>query len=104
MVDRNCRLSAGACGEYCKPCVAHGGCRGCAYQLGLTQRGECAVFQCCVAEKGLEHCGLCSEFPCPLFKASTSAADAERRMRALLDRTEKGTDAWLAEEEGRSHD
>ncbi len=81
--------------------MAQGECRGCAYQLGLTRHGECAIFQCCVAERGLEHCGLCVEFPCPVFLSSGPAEDIERRRRTLRDRADKGTDAWLAEEVGR---
>jgi hypothetical protein len=100
-VDRNCRLSASVCGECCLACVSHDQCRGCAYQLGLTRYGECAVFQCCAADKGLEHCGLCPEFPCRVFLESAPEDRVRVRIEALRERAVKGTDEWLAEEEAR---
>lgn len=80
--------------------MAHAQCRGCAYQLGLTRHGECAIFQCCVAERGLEHCGLCPDFPCDVFRDSLPADELECRVRALRQRAAKGTDEWLAEGQG----
>lgn len=96
------RRFAAACGEYCGSCgpVSAGICRGCAYQLGLTPAGEeCRIFFCAVVEHGLEHCGLCPDFPCPLFLSSAEPAIVERRVQALRRRAAIGTERWLDEQE-----
>jgi len=65
---------------------------------GLTCRGECTLFQCCVCQRGLEHCGLCQDFPCQVFLSHARPLDVARRYKALLRRAEIGTAAWLAEQ------
>ena len=103
MNDCKRRLAA-VCGLYCGTCEAFEEeeartCRGCAYQLGLAVGDECRVFQCCVVERGLEHCGLCPDFPCQLFLASAEPMEVQRRYRALLHRVEIGTEAWIEDQE-----
>lgn len=96
------RRFAAVCGEYCRRCapVSSAACQGCAYQLGITPAGEeCAVYFCAVAQRGLEHCGLCPDFPCALFLSSAEPAVVERRVRALRRRAEVGTERWLDEQE-----
>ena len=104
MDDRCCmkRKQAAVCGTYCGDCDAYLDriCCGCGYQLGHTRRGECAIFRCCVVERGLEHCGLCMDFPCQVFVSHAAPADVARRYKALRRRAEIGTIAWLAEQEG----
>lgn len=93
------RRLAAACGHDCGACdVAQDGlCCGCGYQLGQTQHGECAVFECCVMGHGLEHCGVCVDFPCQVFLAHAAPLAVARRYRALCRRAEIGTEAWLVE-------
>jgi hypothetical protein len=102
MGDCEClrRRLAAVCGRNCELCDAYRdlGCCGCGYQLGETRRGECAVFHCCIAERGLEHCGLCPDFPCQVFMSHASPLEVTRRYRALCRRTEIGTIAWLEEQ------
>jgi hypothetical protein len=95
------RRLAAVCGRLCEFCDGYldGPCRGCGYQLGETRRGECALFKCCVEQRGLEHCGLCSDFPCQLFVNHATPLAAVRRYRALLRRAEIGTVAWLDEQQ-----
>jgi hypothetical protein len=101
MNKRDCqdRRLAAVCGRYCGTCDAYQGddCCGCAYQLGSTRRGECPVFECCILERGLEHCGLCLDFPCQVFVSHARPLDVARLYKALRHRTEIGTDAWLDE-------
>jgi len=96
------RRFAAVCGRYCAPCDGrqHSACRGCAYQLGATRRGECAIFACCVEARGLEHCGLCLDFPCQVFVSHVAPLETARLIRALFRRAEIGTTAWLAEQAG----
>ena len=103
MEERDCmkRIRAAVCGHYCGNCgpfLAHA-CCGCGYTLGQTCHGECAVFCCCVIERGLEHCGLCPDFPCQIFLGHAPALEVARRYRALCRRAEIGTEAWLEEQE-----
>jgi hypothetical protein len=97
--DCSRRKLAAVCGGFCGVCDAFqdGACCGCGYQLGQTRRGDCALFQCCIVEQGLEHCGLCAEFPCQLFLSQAPPLDVAKRYRALLRRAEIGTIAWLDE-------
>lgn len=94
------RRFAAVCGRYCATCDAcqGGSCRGCAYQLGSTRRGECPIFACCVETRGLEHCGLCVDFPCQVFVRHARPLDIAKLYRALTRRAEIGTAAWLVEQ------
>jgi hypothetical protein len=94
------RRLAAVCGRYCAACDAcqDGYCCGCAYQLGRTRRGECPVFACCIVERGLEHCGLCPDFPCQVFVSHAPPLEVARLYKALRRRAEIGTPAWLDEQ------
>jgi hypothetical protein len=94
------RRFAAVCGRYCTTCDAHkeGSCYGCAYQLGYTRRGACPIFACCVEARGLEHCGLCLDFPCQVFVGHAAPLEVARLIQALFRRAEIGTAAWLAEQ------
>jgi hypothetical protein len=103
MVGCMVRVQAAVCGQFCGGCdaFAEGICCGCGYQLGQTRRGLCALFQCCIVERGLEHCGLCVDFPCELFLSHARPSDVAQCYRNLIRRAEIGTLAWLDEQEGR---
>ncbi|MGD8474366.1 MAG: DUF3795 domain-containing protein [Anaerolineae bacterium] len=93
------RRLAAVCGRYCGECDAYqlNACCGCAYQLGKTRRGDCPVFECCIVERGLEHCGLCIDFPCEVFLSHAPPLEVARLYKALRRRAELGTPAWLDE-------
>lgn len=97
------RRLAAVCGRDCEWCDAlqDGLCCGCGYQLGQTRRGACALFQCCVVERGLEHCGLCVDFPCQVFVSHAPPLEVARLYKALRRRAEIGTIAWLDEQTDR---
>ena len=61
----------GMCGAYCGVCEwkAKTNCPGCQECKGQMFWGTCDVAACCV-EKGLTHCGLCPEMPCPALQAA----------------------------------
>jgi hypothetical protein len=92
---------AAVCGRYCGACeaVASGACCGCGYQLGRSPHGQCLIFECCASERGLEHCGLCLDFPCQVFVSHTRPPDVARLVKALYHRVEVGTAAWLLEQD-----
>ena len=94
------RRFAAVCGECCIRCapVLAGACRGCAYELGSTPRGECAVFHCAVVVHGIEHCGLCPDFPCDTFRAAAgNPRRLQQRIAALERRRQIGTELWIDE-------
>ena len=53
------------CGTYCGVCEWKDkiGCKGCKDNRGIMFWGKCDKAICCI-EKGLEHCGECSDMPC----------------------------------------
>ena len=103
-MDKRCcveRRRAAVCGCYCGDCDPYreNDCCGCGYSLGQARRGECAVFQCCIMERGLEHCGLCLDFPCQVYLSHAPPLDVARHYQALRRRAEIGTIPWLDEQE-----
>jgi hypothetical protein len=94
------RRLAAVCGRHCAACDAYRQelCCGCGYQLGKTRRGECPVFECCIAQRGLEHCGLCVDFPCQVFISHAPPLEVARLYKALRRRADIGTPAWLDEQ------
>jgi len=63
----------------------------------------CPLYDCCINNKKLENCGLCSNLPCKLFNnfydPSLSPEEAEKsivsRRNELLKRREIGTEDWI---------
>lgn len=94
------RRLAAVCGRYCGACDAfvEDACCGCGYQLGQARRGTCTLFECCIVERGLEHCGLCPDFACQVFVSHAPPLDVARLYKALRRRAEIGTEAWLDEQ------
>lgn len=95
------RRLAAPCGVVCSDCPPcdSDSTPGCGYHRAGTAPGECAVFVCCVLERGLEHCGQCLDFPCRLFLSLAGSFTVAHRYRALTRRAEIGTEAWLAEQQ-----
>jgi hypothetical protein len=102
------------CGIYCGGCKYLGEvCRGCSAEKGKvfwTKSDEipldvCPLWKCCVDEKQLEHCGLCSEFSCKTYLDMKDPEDPEadlhkqQNIESLRRRVEIGTEKWLEEME-----
>ena len=103
---------APVCGIYCGSCRFLGTeCKGCGCVEGKpfwaeqTPSKVCPLHDCCRNQKGLEHCGLCEEFPCKTFLGirDPGMSDEEfeeslrERQESLRRRTEVGTESWLRE-------
>jgi hypothetical protein len=101
---------ATACGLFCGVCEYLGNnCQGCGKVQGKPFWTEkmsvniCPLYDCCVNNKKLEHCGLCNDLACDLFKSfydpSLSPEEAEKsvssRQNELLKRKEIGTENWI---------
>lgn len=111
MPDKNL---APVCGLYCGDCEYFGKqCRGCGHEEGKpfwtknVSMDICPLYDCCINEKNLEHCGQCGELPCENFLALKDPAlsdeefnkSLQNRQTALLRRKEIGTHKWLEEVE-----
>jgi len=104
---------AASCGLYCGDCdylsdKCQGGCgqvRGKPFWTTQFNLEVCPLYDCCVNQHHLEHCGLCSKFPCEPFinlrDPALSDEEAEqalqKKMKDLKRRKEMGTEAWLKE-------
>jgi hypothetical protein len=100
---------AAPCGLYCGSCRDHlvnKYCHGCGCECGecaaVHHHKECAIFQCCVKQKGREACSQCGEFPCsklirfcydPVWLTHLPVIENLRRQEAI------GTEKWLAEQD-----
>ena len=88
----------GMCGAYCGACEwkAKTNCPGCQAKKGDMFWGECAVAKCC-CEKGISHCGTCSELPCSdLQSAFDSPGHGDNGERlANLKSWAKGEDTFI---------
>ena len=92
------RQQIGMCGAYCGVCdwKEKTDCPGCQMAKGSMFWGECAVAMCC-REKGLAHCGLCSDLPCEILQEAfdnPEHGDNGERL-ANLRAWAKGKDAFV---------
>lgn len=85
------------CGVVCSECQYYpGDCAGCpaiegkVFWLQFTGGDVCDIYQCCVEEKGLAHCGLCGELPCerceqkdPTLSDEENEATFQKQMEVL---------------------
>jgi hypothetical protein len=96
-----CGLYCGACSDLLLDQVCHGcGC-GCDQCAAEPHHEVCAIYRCCVLEKGLVACAECEELPCtrviqfaydPIWRTHRPIIENLRRMRRI------GADAWLTEQ------
>ncbi|MFC1514113.1 DUF3795 domain-containing protein [candidate division KSB1 bacterium] len=100
------------CGYYCGDChFLDKPCKGCMCTGGKPfwseemPGGLCPIYNCCVNEKKLEHCGLCEELVCKIFLGLRDPNISDEVFRksikdretALRRREEVGTRQWIAE-------
>ena len=72
------------CGVICSECSYYPtDCKGCptirgqVFWLEYTGENICAIYDCCVNKKKLEHCGKCAKLPCDRFNGSDPTKTAE---------------------------
>ena len=112
MPDKNL---APVCGQYCgtceyfeKQCQGCGNIKGKPFWVSHIGVDVCPLYDCCVNNKHLEHCGQCGKLPCKKFikqaDPSLSPEEAKKsllaRQQELLKRKKIGTEAWLKDKEG----
>jgi len=59
-----CGAYCGSCSYFLKERTPH--CSACGTHKGHPFWGECKLYAC-ASEHKVEHCGVCSDFPCDLF-------------------------------------
>ncbi|MCR4405542.1 MAG: DUF3795 domain-containing protein [Anaerolineae bacterium] len=103
------KMLAAPCGLYCGSCtelLLDDTCHGCGCECGECAAGPhhnvCAIYHCCVIEKGLETCAGCDDFPCtqliqfaydPIWRTHLPVLENLRRIQRI------GVEAWLDEQQ-----
>ncbi len=91
------------CGTFCGLCQYFEKkrmpyCSGCGNHKGNPFWGECKVYSCST-EHGVEHCGLCKDFPCSLFIGQFDPEHGQKnaifRAGLLVYRKKAGTEKYL---------
>ena len=112
MTDKN---YAPVCGIYCGDCEYLGKqCKGCGNVKGKpfwtaqVPGGICPIYDCCINQKQIEHCGMCDDLPCDIFLELRDPGinddefekSLSERRKNLIRRKEIGTENWLSEISG----
>ena len=103
-----CGLYCGGCEFLGKQCQGCGSVKGKPFWTAQVPAGICPIYDCCMNQKKLEHCGLCDELPCKIFlelrdpNLSDEAFEESlnHRQKSLLRRKEIGTEQWLKKAAG----
>lgn len=94
------------CGTVCSDCPYYpeecGGCpeiKGRVFWTDFIGRTVCEIYDCCVENKKLLHCGLCSQFPCrrydlndPTKTEEENQADFDRQFSMLRRMAAEGAE------------
>lgn len=86
---------AGFCGDYCGKCPNYPGtCTGC----HPADHPDCHFIRCCLS-RGIEHCGLCTVFPCSRLVSfvpdDSPGCPPGYHIANLRERAAKGTPRWI---------
>ncbi len=86
-----CGIVCPECQYYPNDCAGCPALRGKVFWLQYVEAEVCPIYQCCVGEKKLKHCGLCSELPCEHWKrfedpnmTAEERVEGEKRQISLL--------------------
>lgn len=89
------------CGEHCQLCSHYKKeCVGCSLYKGHPSWGECKLYAC-ASRHGIEHCGLCEDFPCDFLIGHFDPNNPEGQRNAVLRagllayRKKHGNTKWL---------
>lgn len=80
------------CGVICSQCEYYpADCKGCpaiagkAFWLTFTGEAVCSIYDCCIGQKGLKHCGQCPELPCALYLESNDPTKSQLENQSILE-------------------
>lgn len=84
------------CGIVCSECQYYPTeCKGCptikgiAFRLEYTGEEICAIYECCVNQKILSHCGKCDELPCNRYDGSDPTKTKKENEDDFIKQLEK---------------
>jgi hypothetical protein len=81
-------LHLNPCGHVCDICLSYQGkddrqCSGCLDTKGKPWWGGCKLFEC-AGRKGVNHCGVCSEFPCDIQVGHFDPSNPKGQQNAIM--------------------
>lgn len=73
------------CGSLCNKCDFRDrfNCMGCNEMKGKVFWGKCDLYKC-ASERGVKHCGQCSDLPCPKLSEAIANGHQKDRLENLL--------------------
>jgi hypothetical protein len=84
------------CGVVCSECnLLPTDCKGCpeikgkAYWLEYTGEDVCEIYDCCVNDKHLGHCGKCTSLPCKRYSRNDPTKSPEENAEDLRKQLEQ---------------
>lgn len=88
-----CGIVCSECQYYPKECAGCPALKGKVFWLQYVEAEVCPIYQCCVEEKKLDHCGQCGKLPCERWKrfedpnmTAEESAEGEKRQISLLQK------------------
>jgi hypothetical protein len=88
----DCAVACGECNEMHEE-LKKNPCKGCNIEKGkifwtkYLELETCPIYNCCVNEKQLKHCGLCPELPCSIhFKTKDPSMSDEQFEQGIKER------------------
>ncbi|MGX8852378.1 DUF3795 domain-containing protein [Amedibacillus sp. YH-ame10] len=84
------------CGVVCSECQYYPtDCEGCpkikghAFWLQFTDEEVCAIYECCVNQKDLSHCGKCKKLPCKRYDGTDPTKSEEENTNDFIKQLEQ---------------
>ena len=78
-----CGCICNECPYYPKECEGCPEIQGKPFWLKYTGEERCSIYQCCVVERKLPHCGRCSELPCNRYNQQDPTRTPEENAEGL---------------------
>lgn len=83
-----CGCICDECSYYQKDCCGCPALEGKPFWLQYTGSSVCSIYQCCINEKKLPHCGRCKELPCGRFDNQDPNMTQEEKAEGLKQMVE----------------
>lgn len=81
-----CGIVCGECRHFGENCIGCNNVYGQPFWLEFVNAEICPVYDCCVNEKGYDHCGQCSEFMCGKFTRYRDPDIADDELDEVLEK------------------
>lgn len=85
-----CGIICGKCEYYPGDCPGCRSVKGAPFWVNFVKVARCPIYECCMVEKKLDHCGPCPDLPCERFSRfrdpSVSEEEAARAIETMVAR------------------